>query len=81
MCCKVGTASLQHDTIVDQKAPYDPAVLRLLPESTRYLLLESVDLCGITLPAAALHSCAVWGITQVTIVVRRLAMARSALEA
>jgi len=45
-------ACLQHDTIMDQKAPYYPPVLHLLPQTAGYLTLEGVDLRGVVLPVA-----------------------------
>ena len=43
-------ACLQHNAIMDQKAPYYPLVLHLLPQTACYLTLEGVDLRAVVLP-------------------------------
>ena len=48
-------AGLEHDTVMDQKTPYDSAVLHLLPQVASHLTLECVNLRGVVLPVTAMQ--------------------------
>ena len=57
-------ASLEHDTVMDQKTPHDSAILHLLPHVTCHLTLECVNVRGIVPPIRAMNRFPLWGVSE-----------------
>jgi hypothetical protein len=49
---------------MDQKTPYDSAVLHLLPQIAGHLALKYVDLRGVVLPVTAMNRFPLWGVSE-----------------
>jgi len=45
---------------MDQKAPYYPPVLHLLPQTACYLALEGIDLRGVVLSVTTMDDFPLW---------------------
>lgn len=57
-------AGLEHDTVMDQKTPYDAAVLHLLPQVASHMTLECVNLRGVMLPVTATKRFSLRGVSE-----------------
>ena len=49
---------------MDQKAPHNPSVLHLLPQTTGNLTLECVNLRGVVLPVMTMNSFTFWRVVE-----------------
>ena len=57
-------AGLEHDTVMDQKTPYDSAILHLLPQVASPLTLECVNLPSVVLPVTAMQRFSLRGVSE-----------------